>query len=97
MNFILSQVFLTYAVPALIGVAVEPEFGLDANSSWVEGGFSRLAAKQVKSNASIFLLFSFSFAKVPWLGYAMDASGALSNLGQYCACLAAVGKKEKET
>jgi hypothetical protein len=41
------QVFMSYAFPTIVGVAVEPEFGFETNSSWVAGGFSLIAAKQV--------------------------------------------------
>ncbi len=51
-------VFATYAFPTIVGVAVEPDFGdANSNSSWVAGGFSLIAAKQVSNQARLCLVF----------------------------------------
>jgi amino acid transporter len=57
--------------------------------------FALAAAPDMFSNTTLWVAGGFSKIarrQVPWLGLMMDVAGALSNFGQYCACVAAVAR-----
>ena len=57
--------------------------------------FALSAATDFSSNSTLWVAGGFSqiaAGQVAWLGLLMDVAGALSNFGQYCACVAAVAR-----